>query len=207
MNHCLPILLSLFLQNEAVPVSPADDIAKARDVVRGKKLTVLLRGGTYFLPETLVFKPEDSDTTYKAAPGETVVLSGGRLITGWKKAPNGLWTAQVPDGHRFNQLFIDGKRRTRARSPNAGAFYTVDGEITLDKPAKLKYREGNIVPDWAARGDVEVIALQKWAEIRMPITAIDAVARVATLSGDCHKWIIEKNARYVKSKADLPDPV
>jgi len=201
MTSLLPILLTLCVQ-----VSPTDDLAKVRDAVRGKKATVVLKGGTYFLPETLVFKAEDSDTTWAAAPGETVVLSGGRPIGGWKKAGNGLWTTQVPDGFRFNQLFIDGKRRTRARTPNDGAFFTVDGELTLDKPTKLKYREGNVLPEWAARGDVEVIALQKWAELRMPITAVDAAARVATLSGDCHKWIIEKNARYwVENAPDLLD--
>jgi len=182
----LPLLLSLSLQN---------DLQAARDAARTqpKPATVVLRGGTYFLPETLVFKAEDSDVTYTAAPNEKVVVSGGRRLTGWK-VEGGLWTVKTE--LRFNQLFIDGKRRTRARTPNEGQFFHVDGEITLDKPAKLKYREGDLRPEWAERGDVEVIALQKWAEIRMPIRGIDAAARTATLSGDCFKWIIEKNARY-----------
>jgi len=182
----LPLLLSLSLQN---------DLQAARDAARTqpKPATVVLRGGTYFLPETLVFKAEDSDVTWTAAPNEKVVVSGGRRLTGWK-VEGGLWT--VKTDLRFNQLFIDGKRRTRARTPNEGEFFRVDGEITLDKPAKLKYREGDLRPEWAERGDVEVIALQKWAEIRMPIRGIDAAARTATLSGDCFKWIIEKNARY-----------
>jgi hypothetical protein len=195
--------------------APLATIARARDAARPlagtKPLSVVLRGGTYFLPETLVFKPEDSGrdgapVTYAAAAGETVVLSGGRPITGWTKVEGGLWTAKVPDGLRFNQLFIDGKRRTRARTPNEGEFFRVDGEITLDKPAKLKFRAGDLRPEWAARGDVEVLALQKWAEIRMPIQALDAETRTATLSGDCHKWIIEKDARYwVENAPDMID--
>jgi parallel beta-helix repeat protein len=190
MTLLLPLLLSL------QTITSSDDLAKVRDSVRGKNATVTLKGGTYFLPDTLVFKAEDSDTLYKAAPGETVVISGGKPITGWKKAEGGLWTAQIPEGFRFNQLFIDGKRRTRARTPNEGAFYNVDGELTLDKPTRLHYAEGNIKPEWAARGDVEVIALQKWAEIRMPITAVDAASRTATLSGEVYKWITEPKARY-----------
>ncbi|MBI3854538.1 MAG: right-handed parallel beta-helix repeat-containing protein [Planctomycetes bacterium] len=208
--NLIALLLSLSLQNDPdAYVSPAGKdtnpgtkeapfatIARARDAVRTKAVTVHLRAGTYFLPETLVFKPEDSGVTYAADPGATVVVSGGRRIEGWKKAEGGLWTAQIPEGWRFNQLFIDGKRRTRARTPNEGEYFHVDGEITLDKPAKLKYKQGDLKPEWAARGDVEVIALQKWAEIRMPIRAIDADARVATLSGDCFKWITEAKARY-----------
>jgi hypothetical protein len=210
MTILLPLVLSLSLQNEEIHVSPAgkdeNPIARARDAARGKKATIILHGGTYFLPEPLVFKPEDSETLYKAAPGETVVVSGGRTISGWKKSENGLWTAQIPAGFGFNELFIDGKRRTRARTPNEGAFFRVDGQLTEDKPTTLKYREGDILAGWAARGDVEVIALQKWAELRMPIVSIDAPSRTAMLSGDCPKWIIESNARYwVENSLDCLD--
>jgi hypothetical protein len=188
--------------------APLATLARARDAARrptgAGPRTVVLRGGTYFLPEPLVFKAEDSGVTYAAAPGENVVVSGGRRISGWTKADGGHWTARTD--LRFNQLFVDGKRRTRARTPNPGEFFRVDGEITLDKPAKLKYREGDLRPEWADRGDVEVIALQKWAEIRMPIRGLDTAARVATLSGDCFKWIIEKDARYwVENAPDLLD--
>lgn len=211
------LLISLSLQDAVVSPSGKDanpgtldapfaTLARARDAVRNrpKPATVLLRGGTYFLPETLVFKAEDSGVTYVAFTGEKVVVSGGRRISDWRKSDGGLWTAEVSSP--FNQLFVDGKRRTRARSPNAGEFFRVDGEITLDKPAKLKYREGDLRAEWAERGDVEVIALQKWAEIRMLIKGVDAGARVATLSGDCFKWIIEKNARYwVENAPELLD--
>jgi hypothetical protein len=190
----IALLLSLSCQIQASPDDP-NALPKARDAARAlpKPATVVLKGGTYFLSEPLLFKAEDSGVTYAAAPGEKVVVSGGRRVTGWKKG-DGVWTATVDVP--FNSLFVDGKRRTRARTPNAGEFHRVDGEITLDKPAKLKYREGDVKPEWAARGDVEVIALQKWAEIRMPIREVAAETRTATLSGDCFKWIIEKNARY-----------
>src|SRR5579862_3275917 len=136
MTLLLPLLLSLSFQgdeicqysvsptgkdtNPGTPNAPFATLARARDAFRagrGMVHEVILRGGTYFLTEPLVLTAKDRSTTWKAAPGETVVLSGGRLITGWKKGDHGLWTAQVPDGFRFNQLFIDGKRRTRARSP------------------------------------------------------------------------------------------
>jgi hypothetical protein len=210
MTLLLPLVLALSLKNQEIQVSPGapdeNPIAQARDAARGKKATILLRGGTYFLPETLVFKPEDSGTTFQAAPGETVVVSGGRPITGWRKSGDGLWTVQLPEGFRFNQLFIDGKRRTRARTPNEGAFFRVDGQLTEDKPTRLKFREGDIKAEWAARGDVEVVALQKWAELRMPIVSVDAGSRTAVLSGDCHPWIIESQARYwIENSPDLLD--
>lgn len=196
--------------NPGTPEAPFATLTRARDALRAagpaSGRTVRLRAGTYFLPEPLVLGSQDGSATWEAAPGETVVISGGRIITGWKKGEGGLWTAQVPDGLRFNQLFIDGRRRTRARSPNAGDFFRVDGSLTEDKPTRLKFKDGDLRPEWAQRGDVEVVALQKWAELRMPITAVDPATRTATLAGDCHKWIIEDHARYwVENSPDLLD--
>ena len=70
--------------------------ARARDAVRKLNasgpskatVTVLVRGGTYLLTETLGFGPDDSGTAqgrmvYAAHPDETPVFSGGRQIGGW----------------------------------------------------------------------------------------------------------------------------
>ena len=47
-------------------------------------ITITIRAGTYYLPETLVLGPEDSDTLWQAAPHEHPVISGRRPITGWQ---------------------------------------------------------------------------------------------------------------------------
>ena len=51
-------------------------------------ITVVVRGGTYFLPKTLEFGPTDSGTAaapivYRAAEGERARIFGGRPITGF----------------------------------------------------------------------------------------------------------------------------
>ena len=89
--------------NGARTDGPFATLAKARDAVRAlrKPATVRIRAGTYALTEPLIFTPRDSGTPrspviYEAAPGETVVLSGGRRITGWKpvaRLPGVAWTA------------------------------------------------------------------------------------------------------------------
>ena len=95
--------LFAFLLSLSLQISPDDPnaLVRARDGARAlpKPATVVLRGGTYFLPETLVFKAEDSGVTYTAAPKENVVVSGGRRITGWV-VDGGLWT--VKTDLRFN---------------------------------------------------------------------------------------------------------
>ena len=121
--------------NPGTAAAPFATLARARDAVRGKikegltkEIVVEIRGGTYPVTETLTFGPEDSGTekfsiTYAASPGEKVVLSGGRKIGGWKKGTNEIWTAEIPEvkaGRWYpRQLFVNGQRAIRARTPNA----------------------------------------------------------------------------------------
>ena len=65
--------------NSGAKARPLASIAAAQRLARTRKsagaVTVWLRGGTYYLPQTLVFTPEDSGTekaplTYAAFPGK-----------------------------------------------------------------------------------------------------------------------------------------
>ena len=121
--------------NPGDATAPFATLARARDAVRQRvaeglthDLLVLVRGGVYRQAETLTFGPQDSASekhsiTYAAYPGEKVVLSGGRKITGWKKGSGDIWTAELPEVKAgkwyFRQLFVNGRRAVRARTPNA----------------------------------------------------------------------------------------
>ncbi len=168
-------------------------------------VTVYLRGGVYEISKPVVFTPEDSGTektpvTWRAYRNEKPVVSGGRKVTGFAKGENGVWTVAIPEVKsgewRFRQLFVNGKRAVRARIPNAGEFFQADGSITMDDRARLRYRNDDIRPEWAARSDVEVIALQSWAEFRMLIRSVEADSSIAVLSHKCAPSNREKDARY-----------
>jgi hypothetical protein len=104
----------------------------------GGKLTrpinIELRGGTYWLLEPFELTAEDSGTvefpvTYSAYEGEKPILSAGRAIRDWGKAKlNGydVWAANVSQFkdavNPFHELWVNGQRRTLARSPNKGYF-------------------------------------------------------------------------------------
>jgi hypothetical protein len=198
---------------------PLASLQGARNAVKQLKahgpltaaITVRIRQGKYLLTEPVIFGPEDSGTdkfpiTYSAYPSEAPVISGGRAITGWKKSERegnpDLFEAKVPATKDrecyFRQLFVNGQRRQRARSPNKGFFY-VDGELTEDKYARFRYRDDNILPTWADRKGVEVMVLQSWTVMRNLITAVNGDTRTVTLSQlqvGQKDWGREKNARY-----------
>ncbi len=168
---------------------------------------IFLRGGTHLLTEPVVIRPEDSGfsdkqpLTIAAWRNEKPVLGGGRRITGWAPVsgnPN-LWSADVAGAREgkwyFRQLFVNGRRKQRARSPNNG-FFQIDGNYLSDNPVQFKYRDANISNVWAADADVEVIGLQKWIDFRQPIVGVDEAARIVTLSGSVPPHTREANARY-----------
>lgn len=174
-------------------------IARARDGIRQLKqqqggtlkqpVTVFLRGGTYFLQETLSFTAEDSGTKdfpiiYKAYREEKPVISGGRIIKGWQPVTfNGktVWTVNISEVKEgkwlFHQLWVNGKRAKRCRYPKTG-YLKVDKapDVTPDTPwqsgqTRFKFRSGDL-PELKKVETGEAIVVTRWAESRLPIKAI-----------------------------------
>ena len=186
--------------NPGTPDKPFATLAKAQEAVRGRiaagldsNLTVVIRGGTYRLEETLRFGPEDSGTgkhavTYAASPGEDVVVSGGRTITGWKAGADGVYLAEVPgvkEGWRFRHLFVNGRRAQRARTPNKDADDPCFTLTSADLSADLKRYTLGLAPTslghWQNAQDMEIMVAGNWAINRLPIESIDAAAGLVVL--------------------------
>ncbi|MDB6033802.1 MAG: hypothetical protein JWM16_4140 [Verrucomicrobiales bacterium] len=177
----------------------------ARKLKANEAVTIQMRGGTYSLTKPITLSAEDSGAsaqtplTISAYPGEKAILSGGRRITGWKKVQGDLWQVEIPEvksgDWMFRSLFVNGERKQRARTPNTG-FFRIQGASPKGNPAKVHFKPGDIKQEWADPGDVELIALIAWADLRMPIRAVDTETNVATLSGNARPSNQESNARY-----------
>lgn len=132
---------------------PLASLAGARNAIRNLKsgdspaaaVRVVVADGLYFMEETFELVPEDGGAAsapivYQAAPDAKPVFSGGRSVTGWRPRGDGLWETKVPQvrgtNSLFEQLWVNGRRAQRARSPNE-FFYYVYGKV----------KDG---PDWAS---------------------------------------------------------
>lgn len=158
--------------SDAAPGSaaaPVASLARAQSLARaaraaGRGVTITLRGGTYYLPETLVFTPADSGTpespvVWKTAEGEAVVISGGmRLAPQWRPSDlaAGVYQTPVPADLEIDQLYIAGQRQWMARFPNReeGEGLNVFDTWKLDHRAK---------PD-AARDPLAPARIARWAD-------------------------------------------
>jgi len=203
---------------------PFATITRARDAVREARrkekqprpFTVLIRGGIYQLNEPIVFTPEDSGSekapiTYAAYPREKPIISGGRRILGWKRKGK-LWCAEIPDVKAgkwyFHQLFINGERRTRARTPNEGYLRT-DGPIEplgdrkkarrdVSKKMGFRYKAGDL-KKWRNLGDVNLIVFHSWTASVHWIDSLDEQNRIVRFTAPS-QWPIgwwENKQRYI----------
>ncbi|MCE5277140.1 MAG: right-handed parallel beta-helix repeat-containing protein [Planctomycetaceae bacterium] len=146
--------------NAGTKDAPLASLAGARDAVRkiragapdrATPIVVEFAAGFYPLEATVHFVPADSGTEksptiYRAAAGANVVISGGRILTGFKNDSKGRWTLEIPEAKcperdptdseawdaylaktelkqpsagkwEFSQLFVNDQRRYRPRFP------------------------------------------------------------------------------------------
>lgn len=165
--------------------APLASMSGARDRIRAMKdeglpatpVTVYFADGIYEIAEPVIFTTEDSGTsaapiTYKAMNPGKVTISGGRTITGWQQRANGVWAAPVAKDWEFYQLFVDGERRQRARTPNHGYLKSfgpsrpVVNFGALDKSdlrynKEFRYRNDDL-QNWPDLADALVVYFHSW---------------------------------------------
>jgi len=162
--------------------TPARAVAAVRTLVAGglnRDVRVVLRGGTYALEAPLVLTPADSGSadyaiTYAAAPGETVVISGGRPITGWKPGGESNWTVELPGVKSgqwfFRQLVVNDQRAVRARWPDEDGVLRI---ATVGSEVKSFTFDRTLPPENLGDQDAEFVVYQNWSVSRALVTNSD----------------------------------
>ncbi len=108
-----------------------------------KPVRIIVEDGVHPLTETIALGKDDSQVTWS---GKNAVFMAGKAITGWQQAEGGLWKAALPDkAWKFEQLWINGRRATLARSPNKGFFHITDqGALAEHELPRVLHREGAV---------------------------------------------------------------
>jgi hypothetical protein len=215
--------------NPGTADAPLATLEGARNAIRTLKargplseaVRVVVADGHYDLAEPFVLRSEDGGTAgapiiYEAAPGAKPVFCGGRKIGGWKKGTDGIWTARVPEvaagNWYFEQLFINGRRATRARSPNEFYFYiqnvheeAFEGASTrrpkrARQTVEMRAEDFQVLADLKSDelADVHFMVYHKWDNTRRFIDRLDHERRALVTSGQGMKswnnW--RRNTRY-----------
>jgi hypothetical protein len=201
--------------NVGTAENPFATLTRARDAVRELKskgpldgpTRVTVADGNYSLTESFVLLPEDSGAPqspviYQAAAGAKPVFSGGRVIRGWQPGSNGLWTVRIPEVAAgqwyFEQLFVNGHRATRARTPNKFYFYiqNVREEVleadSSRRPKRARQTVGMRPEDFSAIADLKPDELKdvnlqvyhKWDNTRRFLERLNPQQHAIITSGE-----------------------
>lgn len=198
------------------PDAPVSSLANAQGIARAARkggaegYRLVLRGGTYYLPQTLALGPEDSGTA--AAPtqivafkGETVRLVGGSDLGRLKLGPSGTgwqpWRGEIKqldlkplglEGKVFRQLFADGERQPMARYPNfdpadphGGKWSLAEAPVDGGSRRAFQYAPGDMKP-WADLSQAEVFIFNSYNYYNTcnPLVSVDPETRIARLGMD-----------------------
>ncbi len=169
-------------------IASAMQLAAEYHAKTGATITILLRGGAYFLDEPLVLRPENSGIVLAAYRGEKPVLSGGQRITNWKKTSldgKKVWVAELPevrDGNwYFRELWVNGERRNRARHPDKGYFKIEavpdKAKSWADGQRRFQFHAGDL-KSWPTVTNAEVVSNSRWIDSRLPVTSVDEAQHI-----------------------------
>lgn len=199
---------------------------KVRDILVARPntpVTVYVRGGTYYLPETLELGDKDSGTaqtpvTYRSYPNETVVLSGARLISGFTPYKGEILKTDVSTqglaGNYFRDLFFNGSRQNLARYPNfdaknpaTGGWAFADGtkidkQTNIPNESKIQFTARSAdIHAWAhpEEGEVFVFPRYNWWNNISQIASVDRNTRLITLKTQASYGIRPGDRYYVRN--------
>jgi hypothetical protein len=179
--------------NPGTLAAPFRTLSKARDVVRTVNsamtgdIVVYLRGGTYPLTSTLFFAAVDSGTKgfyvkYLNYPGETPLLTGGQPIGGWtvSDSAKNIWQATGVTS-RFRQLYVNGTKAIRARSPNLGtggaaSFNRITG---ADQTVPNVQVASSQVANWNNLTKVEMHLMINWGDATLRLASYSTTGATA----------------------------
>ena len=116
---------------------PYGTISKAASVVKPGD-TVTVHGGTYreWVKPVKGGTGEDNRITFRAAPGERVVVKGSERITSWEQQENGVWKAEIRNSffgdYNPYELKVSGPWLNYGQWHHRGGVY-LNGRAFLEK--------------------------------------------------------------------------
>jgi hypothetical protein len=157
----------------AVRELPADSPSPPRDIA------VSLREGVYRLAQPFVLDARDSgrngrDIVYRAAPGEHPVISGSIRVENWSPVPGSPIYKAFVGPRASRQLYVDGRRATRARTENYPEGFLPSfarGGIEFI-PAEANPAGWRNPESWKNLKDVEAVIVTQWKMMSVPLDSI-----------------------------------
>ncbi len=216
-------------QNPGTKNQPLASLNGARDLIRqlrnlgklNEEVHVIVANGMYYMTEPLMLTDADSGSDafpliFKAEEGANPVFIGGMPIKSWEKISDKVWKAKIPEvsryGFYFEQLYVNGQRATRAKSPNQGFYFLkgVDETVVLKgkgRSPEMAVQKLTIFPEAVADfakftktdfDDAVLTLYHKWDNTSKRVSTFDADSSTIFIAGQGMKpWnSLDNKTRY-----------
>lgn len=171
--------------------TPDDPFASLHDAMAATRalttpadtITWWLFGGVHRMTDSVFITPELNQQgqfalRLKAFPGTDPVVSGSVQVKGWTNVIGNLWQARLDKPYRSRQLYVNGRRATRARTEAwPGGFEPVYtggsgsgiryGMIDLSDPDKDP-------KNWKHPERIQAVTHFQWKMMSVPVKAVQA---------------------------------
>jgi hypothetical protein len=196
-------------------VTQARQLRRLNDPSIQNGVTIVLKAGTHYLQEPIVFRAEDAGTktspTIITSENERATISGGVVINQWKpltktvaglssKIYKNVWVATVPDvvGNAFNfrQLWVNDIKAVRAKSTSGETMDRIldwnkkDQTCTITRPS-FEALENTI--------GVEMFIAQWWEIATLRIRKMETKNNTTTL-------FFQQPEAHIQSEHPWPAP-
>ena len=191
-------------------------VEKARQMkAQGQEgVTIRLKAGDYIISKPLLLTAEDSGTEdqpfiIEGEGMEKTRIQGAVTLPAFQQDNNGLWSVDLKEvlnmGQDISQLFVDGTRATKARTPNKGKYYmtgSVEETLIDEMPERGATRAGLAahrfeIPQEAvpalekvnakALGRLKIWVLHSWDITRRLVNSFDLQGRGIYTVGERQK--------------------
>ncbi len=159
---------------EATPATFNQALAAVKKAVKKQKEDILvnLHEGTYSLQQPLVIDEAFSGrngfrVTFKAAKGETPVISGGVRVTGWQRVSGNLYKAPFKSDKKLRTLLVNGERCRMAGAKTKVNGYGQVGEITVNGTEPWAFGSGKGVDGIKFLADKEVTTFHNPEDVEL----------------------------------------
>ena len=223
------------IENPLADLSAASKKAREyrENVNPGQPIEIIALEGEYLMLQPLILTSDDSGTEdypliLKSEKGSKAVFRGGIKLEGFEKINDQLWRVFVPQvafyNSYFEQLYVNGRRAIRARTPNEGFYFVKEvTETVVEKGTgrapefaiqkiKLDSADANCFNSFSFQDyqDALITFYHKWDNTRKRISNYNKLeAAVYTVGGGMKPWnTMDNKTRYLVDnyKAALDSP-
>lgn len=195
---------------------PLASLDQAKNVIRSRRakgergeIRVIVASGNYYLERPFILDRQDSGEkggriVYQAEKNAKPKFSSAVSITDFASEGDGIISAIVPhiggDRLYFEQLYVNGKRAVRARSPNKDNFFAITNivsQVPSSRDLDAERRRSFYLPPQALASlsnvssedlrNVEVQIYHAWEISRLKINSVDKDSGLLLLQGSA-KW-------------------